>query len=340
MGASVLPRRRWLALAGGLLAAPLWPGLARAAAPGPLFGTPVDLLLPGRLPAGAEAALWQGLARIHQGWNAWKPGELLALNQALRQGQGLRVAPALRQVLQQSAALEVASQGLFNPSIGGLVGAWGFHADRLQPGPRPADSVLAPWQAAAPSLADLHWQGDRVHSRNPAVQLDLGAIGKGVAIDQALDGLQRRGASAALLNLGGNLAAMGSPGGRPWQVGIRHPLRPGLLATLATAGRESVVTSGCYERFRLVDGAPAVHILDPRRGTPLPARATAAALVSVTVVHPSAALADAAATALLVAGPARWPDIAARLGVAQVLVVDAQGRAQASPALAPRLHWV
>ena len=70
------------------------------------------------------------------------------------------------------------------------------------------------------------------------------------------------------------------------------------------------------------------------------ARATATALVSVTVVHPSAALADAAATALLVAGPARWPAIAARLGVAQVLVVDAQGRAQASPALAPRLHWV
>ena len=332
-------RRRWLALAGGLLAAPLWPGVGHAQSGERLFGTPVDLLLPAPLPAGAEAALWQGLARMHHGWNAWKPGEVVALNQALRAGQGTTVAPALRRVLQQAAALESASDGCFNPAIGGLVGAWGFHADRLQAGPAPEAATLARWQAAAPSLADLHWQGDRVHSRNPAVQIDLGAYAKGVAIDRALDGLQRAGASAALLNLGGNLAVLGTSGGRPWQVGIRHPLQPGLLATLAAAGREAVVTSGSYERFRLVDGAPAVHVLDPRRGAPLPARAGAQALVSVTVVHPSAALADAAATALLVAGPARWPAIAQRLGVDQVLVVDAQGRARASPALAPRLHW-
>jgi FAD:protein FMN transferase len=332
-------RRRWLAQAGGLLAAPLLPGVGRAQPGQPLFGGPVDLLLPAALPPGAEAALWQGLASLHQDWNAWKPGALLALNQALRAGHGAPVAPALRRVLQQAAALEAASDGCFNPAIGGLVGAWGFHADRLQPGPAPAAATLARWRAAAPSLADLRWQGDRVHSRNPAVQIDLGAYAKGVAIDQALDGLQRAGTTAALLNLGGNLAVLGMPAGRPWQVGIRHPLQPGLLATLAAAGREAVVTSGSYERFRLVDGAPAVHILDPRRGAPVPARATAPALVSVTVVHPSAALADAAATALLVAGPAQWPAMARRLGVDQVLVVDAQGRARATPALSPRLHW-
>lgn len=339
------PRRRWLALAGGVLAAPLLPGIAHAGAPATLFGSPVDLLLP-TAPPGAEAALWQQLGRLHREWNAWKPGGLRPLNQALLRGDGMQVPPSLRRVLQQSAALEVASMGLFNPALGGLVAAWGFHADTLQPGPRPPEAVLAPWlhhgMNRPPSLADLHWQGNRVHSRHPALQLDLGAIGKGVALDQALDDLQRRGTGAALLNLGGNLAAFGQPAGRPWQVGIRHPLQPGLLATLAVGhaggGREAVVTSGSYERFRLVDGQPAVHILDPARAAPVAARAGADALVSVTVVHPSATLADATATALLVAGPARWAAVAARLGVDQVLLVDTRGRMQASPALAPRLH--
>jgi thiamine biosynthesis lipoprotein len=333
-GASALSRRQWLALATGLLATPLAGAAAVQTQRRALFGSPVDLLLPAAAPTGAAATVWQGLERIHHEWNAWKPGALQRLNQALREGRPATVAPALRTLIQRAAVLEQASFGLFNPAIGGLVGAWGFHADELQPGPRPDALGLARWQRAAPSLAQLELRGDQLHSHNPRLQLDFGAYAKGVAIDWAFDRLQRLGVQDALLNLGGNLAAMGNPGGRPWQVGVRDPHGPGLLATLHTRGREAVVTSGSYERFRLVDGEPASHILDPQRGAP------AQALVSVTVVHPSAALADAAATALLVAGPARWRRVAERLGVQQVLMVDAQGRIEASDALAPRLHWV
>ncbi len=216
--------------------------------------------------------------------------------------------------------------------VGGLVGAWGFHADDLQDGAAPRAATLQRWQRAAPSLAQIEFSGGLARSRNPLLQLDFGAYAKGVAIDAAFDALQRQGVAHALLNLGGNLATMGQPGGRPWPVGVRDPHGPGLLATLATHGREAVVTSGSYERWRRVDGERATHILDPQLGRPAPG------LVSVTVVHPSAALADAAATALLVAGPGRWPVVAQRLGVQQVLVVDAHGRWQASDALAPRLQ--
>lgn len=331
-GPGALSRRQWLALATGLLAAPLAGAAAVQSQRRALFGSPVDLALPASAPPGAAAVVWQGLERIHHAWNAWKPGALQRLNQALREGRPATVAPALRTMIRRAALLEQASFGLFNPAIGGLVGAWGFHADELQPGPRPAAARLARWQRAAPSLAQLELSGDQLRSRHPALQLDFGAYAKGVAIDWALDRLQRLGVQDALLNLGGNLAAMGSPGGRPWQVGVRDPHGPGLLATLQTRGREAVVTSGSYERFRLVDGEPASHILDPQQGAP------ARALVSVTVVHPSAALADAAATALLVAGPARWRRVAERMGVQQVLLVDAHGRIEASEALAPRLH--
>jgi FAD:protein FMN transferase len=82
----------------------------------------------------------------------------------------------------------------------------------------------------------------------------------------------------------------------------------------------------------VLDGERATHILDPRRGAPAPE------LISVTVVHPSAALADAAATALLVAGPTHWPKVAQNMGVEQVLVVDRHGRPSATAALQARLQ--
>jgi thiamine biosynthesis lipoprotein len=175
-----------------------------------------------------------------------------------------------------------------------------------------------------------------VASRNPHLQLDFGGVAKGAAIDAALDRLQALGVNDALLNLGGNLAAMGrgaAAGRQPWTIGIRDPAGPGLLATLQTQGREAVVTSGSYERYRMLDGERCTHILDPQLGAP------AADIVSVTVVHRSATLADAAATALLVAGPARWRMVAARMGVDGVVLVDRHRRVSVTPKLAPRVQF-
>jgi len=213
------------------------------------------------------------------------------------------------------------------------VGRWGFHDDTMRDGEGPRDAALAAWQRAAPSLAHLEIRGTELRSANPAVQLDVGAYAKGVAIDMSLDRLRRAGVERALLNLGGNLAAMDGAGGAGWTIGIRSPIDDGLVATLRTRGREAVVTSGSYERFRVLDGERCTHILDPFSAAP------AAGLVSVTVLHRSAALADVAATALLVAGPQRWRAVAQRLGVAQVLAIGPDGRGVASAALMPRLQF-
>jgi FAD:protein FMN transferase len=322
-------RRECLTVAAGVLLMPVAAqGLQRTEAQ--LFGSPVELWTP----ADAEAergAAWHELAAIHRRWNAWKPGDLTALNGAFAAGRSARVEPVLAGVIRAAAALEAASFGFFNPAIGGLVGAWGFHDDRLAPGAKPARRAVERRLAARPSLAQVEWRGDEAFCANPALQIDLGAYAKGVAIDRCLAQLRRHGVHDALLNLGGNLAAMGQVDGRPWRIGIRDPHGPGLAATLDTRG-EAVVTSGSYERWRLLDGERCTHILDPLTGEP------AREIVSVTVVHPSAALADAAATALLVAGPARWRRVAERMGVDQVLVIDRYGRLDATPRLAPRLQ--
>ncbi len=292
-----------------------------------LFGSPAELLLPAGAPTAASEEIWAGLAAMNARWNAWKPGEVDDLNAALRNGRRHIVSPALSVMLQDAARLERASLGCFNPAIGALVAEWGFHDDVMRPGTRPRDEQLARWTAARPTLADLRIDGLAVRSAQRAVQIDLGAYGKGVAIDWALDRLARRGVHDALLNLGGNLGARGRVEGRPWRIGIRDPHGAGLAAQLTLQGNEAVVTSGTYERWRLLDGQRCTHIIDPRTGQP------AAGFASVTVVHTSAALADAAATALLVAGPQRWRDVARRMGVERVLLIDQDARLFASPSL-------
>jgi thiamine biosynthesis lipoprotein len=328
------PRRRELltALAGTLVPGLGWAGELSGVRRHFLFGSPVTLAAP-RASAALLDALLQQLQRMHVEWNAWKPGELGRLNAALRAGRSAAASAPLRAMIALSVRLERASGGFFNAGIGGAVGAWGFHDDVMRDGPRPDAHTLARWQAAAPSLAQLEVRGAQVASRNPLLQLDFGAIAKGVAIDRTLDRLQAAGVADAMLDLGGNLAAMGGCGGRPWRIGVRDPHGEGLVASLATQGREAVVTSGSYERFRMADGERITHILDPQRAAPV------AGLASVTVLHRCAALADAAATALLVAGPQRWPRVAERLGVSQVLVIDRFGCCTASAALAPRLAF-
>lgn len=323
-------RRDLLLATSGLV---LLPGaLALQAERAPLFGSPVTLLVPDGTPLAPRERALAALAHMNRRWNAWKPGDVHDLNQAFRDGRSLRTTPELVALLRGAAWLEQRSGGHFNAGIGGLVGAWGFHADRLQAGAAPAASQLGRWRAAAPGLGQLQIRGLEVRSRNPALQLDFGAYAKGVAIDRVLAQLRRDGVRDALLDLGGNLAAMGAPG-RPWQIGLRDPFGPGLIARLQTHGQEAVVTSGVYERWRPLDGGGrATHVIDPVTGAP------AVGLVSVTVVHPSAGLADAAATALLVAGPRRWRAVAGRMGVAQVLAIDADGRQQITPALQTRLQ--
>lgn len=302
-----------------------------------LFGSPVEVMVrPAPGDGGAGVALHQvmtGLERLHREWNAWKPGELGALNQALRDGRDCAVAPDLLALIRVSRTLEVRSGGLFNAGIGGLVGAWGFHDDVMRPGAAPDPARLALWRDPVPSLTRLVERGNRLSSPDHRLQLDLGAIAKGWAIDRALDHLERYGHRDALVNLGGNLATGGSAGDRPWLIGIRDPLGDGVMASVATRTREAVVTSGSYERFRWLDGQRASHILDPRRAAP------AAALLSVTVLHPSATRADAAATALMVAGPRRWPQVARRMGVTDVLVVHADGRGAMTASMARRLRF-
>jgi len=179
----------------------------------------------------------------------------------------------------------------------------------------------------------LEIQSDQVSSRNRAVQLDFGAFAKGYAADLAIAKLHQLGIHNAIVNAGGNLKATGKKGDNPWLIGIRHPSGEGVLAAVAVRGEESVVTSGNYERFREYKGKRYSHIIDPRDGMPVEG------FSSVTVIDPNGALADAASTALTVAGLSDWHRIARKMGIKYVMLVDAAGTVYVNPTMAERVQF-
>ncbi|MEW5837832.1 MAG: FAD:protein FMN transferase [Pseudomonadota bacterium] len=302
-----------------------------------VFGTLVNLGAEGSAPQVNRAldAVEQRFLQMNRDWHAWKPGELSALNAALAEGRTLAVSAELETLLCGASRAALAAGDLFNPALGKLIALWDFHSDVQQRAAPPSAAEVATLRQSAPSMADLRFSDQHeVSSANPNVRIDLGGYAKGVALDWALDHLAAQGLENAVVNLGGNLAIAGQRDARPWHIGVRHPQGEGVIAALEAQGREAIVTSGTYERYRVWDGQRYPHIIDPRSGQP------ATHVTSATVIHADAAWADAAATALVVAGAQDWPRVAERMGVEQAMVIDEHGGVRMTRAIAPRVRFV
>ena len=304
-----------------------------------VFGTRVEVIVAGQPEAEARAATGAVLRefdRLHRSYHAWQPSELSTLNAALAAGKSAEVSEELAAWLREAQALSAAGDGLFDPGIGRLIALWGFQNDEY-PAQLPDPAALAAWRATPAGIADLRLDGRRVSSRSPQVAIDFGGYLKGVALDRAAAILRAHGVGNALINIGGNVMALGRKNGEPWRVGIQHPRQPGALATLELADGEALGTSGDYQRYFEVGGQRYSHLIDPRSGEP--AQHTRA----LTVLIPGGAQAgmrsDALSKPLFIAG-ASWPALAERLGVTHVLRVDADGRLEISAALNARLKFV
>ncbi len=305
-----------------------------------LFGTLVDISIWSADKKKAENAIAQitaDLEKMHHEWHAWHDSPLTRLNKALAAGQPGTVPPPMIPLLQKSIALSDASDGLFNPAIGKLINVWGFQQDDAPNSTPPDAARIHALVTQQPTMQDLTLAQDQITSRNPHAQLDFGAIAKGYAVDLAIEKLRTLGIHNAIINAGGNLRAIGTHGDRPWRIGIRNPRGPGVLASIEARGDESMLTSGDYERFFEYQGKRYHHIIDPRTG--YPARGLASVTASVTVIYPDAATADAASTALFVAGPPRWRDIAKKMDIQYIMIVDDKGNVTMTPAMAERVRF-
>ncbi|MFQ5644264.1 MAG: FAD:protein FMN transferase [Thiogranum sp.] len=300
------------------------------------FGTLIEITLYGveedqaRQAVQAVEAMYQ---RQHRDWHAWQRGMLMDLNEAMAAGKTIHTDPSITRLIRLGQDFERSSGGLFNPAIGHLLNLWGFQQDDAPQGPPPPEADIRRWLDAAPSSLQVQIQGQQVYSENPAVRLDFGGFAKGYSVGKAVELLSERGIDNLIVNAGGDLCVRGRHGDRPWRVGIRRPGASGLLASIEMENAGCIFTSGNYERFYDYRGRRYHHILDPRNGYP------AAATASVTVMTGDPTLADAAATALFVAGPDNWQDVAARMGIQDVLLVDENNAAQLTPGFAERVYF-
>ncbi len=304
-----------------------------------VFGTRVEVLVAEADAAKAKAAtaaVLREFDRLHRTYHAWQPSGLTALNEAIAAGKAHAVTPELAGFIADAQAVAQAGDRLFDPGIGELVRLWGFHSEEFR-AVLPDPTALAAWRAAAPSIMDLRVADGRVSSVKRTVALDFGGYLKGVALDRAAAALREAGVHNALINIGGNVMALGSKHGEPWRVGIQHPRRPGALATLALHDGEAIGTSGDYQRFFELDGRRYCHLLDPRSAEPV------THTQSLTVLIRGGAQAgmrsDASSKPLFIGGRQEWGRLARQLGVADVLRVDADGSLQATRAFAGRLKF-
>jgi len=301
-----------------------------------IFGTLVDIAIWGEEREHAQAAIAAvdaDFQQMHHDWHAWKPGALVELNRAFAERRSVELSPSLLPLIVESQQLYRDSDGLFNPAIGRLIGLWGFHSDELPSGPPPTTAEIGALLRQPPGMDDIVIDGTTVSSRNSTVQLDFGGFAKGYAVDLAIERLRGMGIKHAIVNAGGDLRAIGRRGSRPWRIGIRHPQGEGVLAALEVEGDESIFTSGNYERYRQHQAVRYPHIIDPRDGIPVQH------VASVTVIDARGSVADAAATALVVAGPDNWHRVARRLGIRYAMLVDEAGTIYLNPAMLRRVQF-
>lgn len=239
-------------------------------------------------------------------------------------GPAIEVSRDLCQVLRRSAEVSAESDGAFDVTCGPLIVLWrtAWRTHRL-----PTDGEVAAARARVDYRAvELGASGTRVRLLRVGMRLDLGGIGKGYAVDQAIAVLRRLGIRAALIAAAGDIYALGAPPGREgWLIGIRDPSQPRgeigdpldlptLARPLLLRGR-AVSTSGDYEQFGVISGRRYSHIVDPRTGRPVEG------MTSVTVVAPDSTMADAYATAFSVLGAEATLAFAARRPGIEVMIL-------------------
>ncbi len=303
-----------------------------------VFGTQVDVTIYGEDEAKARQAVvlvMREFQRLHDMLHAWKPSELSDLNAAIAQGKGRQVSPELAMMLKDAARVSAQSDGLFNPAIGGLIQAWGFQADDFK-AVLPDEKKIAALVKANPQMSDLVIDSENVKSRNRSVKIDLGGYAKGYALDRAAAILKQQGIHNALINIGGNVMALGMHGSRAWRVGIQHPRKPGPLATLELHDGEAIGTSGDYQRYFELDGKRYCHLIDPRNGHPVQG---VEAVTILTHGEHAGLLSDASSKPLFVSGVQGWAGYARKMQLDEALLVDAGGVVHLTAAMQKRLKF-
>lgn len=237
------------------------------------------------------ARLWE----IEEGMSIdGKDSDIYKLNQA--KGQAIQVKDDTYYVMKKAKQYYTLSQGYFDPSLGNVVDLWKIGTEEARvPSDKEIKEALAYADGSQIELLENY------HVRIPqGTILDLGAIAKGYAADEAARIAQEAGVSSAIFDLGGNVLALGQKEGDNFRIGIQEPFSEivrGSPFAILSLSNQTVVTSGDYERYFEEDGKRYHHILDFRTGYPVENE-----LASVSIITDTSIRADSLSTAVYAMG--------------------------------------
>jgi FAD:protein FMN transferase len=278
-------------------------------------------------------AVFARLAQIEAELTVNKPGSQIDALNAAAGVSPVALGPDGLAIVKRDLDLSAWSEGAFDPSVGPLVKLWGIGLSRVDSAsPPPPAEIAAAKRLVGWKDIVLDEGAGTVFLRRRGMALDLGSTSKGFAADEAAKIIRAAGVKKAIIDLGGNVLAIGSrPDGKPWRIGLQDPFvardKRGEYLGIASLVDKTMVTSGVYERFFIdpATGKRYHHILDTSTGYPVEN-----GLMSVTVVAPKSFDADGFTTTVFALGRERGMALAKEKGL-DVIVVDSNRKVYMSP---------
>ena len=285
-----------------------------------IMGTDVHILINSQNQKTSLEAISAAMAemrRIDDDMTDWRPiGQVWKLNKQSGK-QAVKVSKEMLGLIQQSVRISEMTGGLFDISYRGVGSLWDFYKEpHVIPS---AEQIQAGLKKVGYQHMIINEQERTVYLPIAGMEIGLGGIAKGYAVDRAVAIIESFGFKDFVVNAGGDLYVRGSGSAQLWKVGIRHPRKENALIAEIPAKNYSIVTSGDYERFFIKDGKRYCHIVNPKTGFP------AAACQSVTVLAKKCAEADALATGIFLMGPEKGLAFAEGLASVEALIIDASG---------------
>jgi thiamine biosynthesis lipoprotein len=307
----------------------------------PSMATIVSVTVAGAPPAEAAAgveAAFRVFSRVDEVMNEWRPGSPLStLNAAAGSGRFVDLPGDLCQVLRAGRDGAERTDGLFDPTWAALRGVWRF-GDGEPPGVPSSEAVAAACRLVSwrdleiePLASPASEAPCRARLLRAGMQVGLGGLVKGWAVDRATSELRRMGLRHFLVQAGGDLYAAGTRDGRPWRVGIRDPRGDGQPFAWLDVSDAAFSTTGDSERFFVEAGRRYHHVIDTRTCW------TATVSRQVSVLAPTALEAEVLGKAVFVLGGEDGLALASRDGASAVIVTSGNAVAS-SAALSGRLE--
>jgi thiamine biosynthesis lipoprotein len=258
------------------------------------------------------------LERIEAMMSEWRPQSPISQVDAAAGKHAVEVPQELRALLERSIRYSERTRGTFDVTWRGMGNIWHFDDDFVPPTNAEVDAARRNIDYRAIQIS-----GNSVYLPE-GKNIGLGGIAKGYGVNRAVEVLVKAGFTDCFVDGGGDVKVSGTRNGEPWRLGIQHPrAEHGKLLGVVRLSNRALVTSGDYERFRIVDGIRYHHVIDPRTGWP------ANESTSVTVLSNDAEQGVVLAKAIFILGPKKGLDLARAEGV-DALLIDPLGRQYAT----------